>query len=178
MKSDKREIVTSVKAGRGSNRLWDFFSLTSIGGGALLDIKENEKSSSMGSKVSDPRGIAGFELAYAASGGLKDVVNGNIDALDDGDKLAVVEYADDIFKFYKSIEEEGRDYMGSQPELNIKMRSILIVDMGWSKIRALEKRNKAGNFAKKIKAKTRRKMHDLSNPLEPDEFADMWKDDE
>ena len=59
MKSDK-EIVTSVKAGRGSNRLWDFFSLTSIGGGALLDIKEKEESSSMGSKVSDPRGIAGF----------------------------------------------------------------------------------------------------------------------
>ncbi|KAG5385670.1 hypothetical protein IGI04_037140 [Brassica rapa subsp. trilocularis] len=189
MKRDKREIVTSVKAGRGSNRLWDFFSLTSIGGGALLDIKENEKSSSMGSKVSDPRGIAVRQNGkvigdfgnlvniptgkYAASGGLKDVVNGNIDALDDGDKLAVVEYADDIFKFYKSIEEEGRDYMGSQPELNIKMRSILIVDMGWSKvvggptlcenpfyvspnqIRALEKRNKAGNFAKKIKAKTR-----------------------
>ncbi|KAG2293722.1 hypothetical protein Bca52824_040391 [Brassica carinata] len=47
-----------------------------------------------------------------------------------------------------------------------------------NQIRALEKSNKAGNFAKKIKAKTRRKMHDLSDPLEPDEFADMWKDDE
>ncbi|CAF1833270.1 unnamed protein product, partial [Brassica oleracea var. botrytis] len=148
IKSDKREIVTSVKAGRGSNRLWDFFSLTSIGGGALLDIKEKEESSSMGSKVSDPRGIAVRQNGkvigdfgnlvniptrkYAASGGLKDVVNENIDALDAGNKLAVVEYADDIFKFYKSIEEEGRDYMGSQPELNIKMRSILIVDMGTS----------------------------------------------
>ena len=40
-------------------------------------------------------------------------MNDNIDALDAGNKLAVVEYADDIFKFYKSIEEEGRDYMGS-----------------------------------------------------------------
>ncbi|AAF30341.1 unknown protein; 80333-82175 [Arabidopsis thaliana] len=47
-----------------------------------------------------------------------------------------------------------------------------------NQIRALEKRNKAGKFAKKIKAKTRKKMHELSNPLEPDEFADMWKDDE
>ncbi|KAJ4886540.1 Ribosomal RNA processing Brix domain protein [Raphanus sativus] len=46
-----------------------------------------------------------------------------------------------------------------------------------NQIRALEKRNKAGKFAKKIKAKTRRKMHELSNPLEPDEFADMWKDE-
>ena len=59
-------------------------------------------------------------------------MNDNIDALDAGNKLVVVEYADDIFKFYKSIEEEGRDYMGSQPELNIKMRSILIIDMGTS----------------------------------------------
>lgn len=40
-------------------------------------------------------------------------MNDNIDALDAGNKLDVVEYADDIFKFYKSIEEEGRDYMGS-----------------------------------------------------------------
>ncbi|XP_050247464.1 ribosome biogenesis protein BRX1 homolog 1 [Quercus robur] len=44
-----------------------------------------------------------------------------------------------------------------------------------NQIRALEKRKKAGKFAKKVKAKTRRKMHELSNPLEPDEFADMWK---
>ncbi|KAL0001161.1 hypothetical protein SO802_014942 [Lithocarpus litseifolius] len=45
-----------------------------------------------------------------------------------------------------------------------------------NQIRALEKRKKAGKFAKKVKAKTRRKMHELSNPLEPDEFADMWKE--
>ncbi|KAH0943656.1 hypothetical protein HID58_003293 [Brassica napus] len=38
-----------------------------------------------------------------------------------------------------------------------------------NQIRALEKRNKAGKFAKKIKAKTRRKRHELSNPLEPDD---------
>ncbi|WZY72349.1 hypothetical protein YC2023_004589 [Brassica napus] len=89
----------------------------------------------------------------------------DINALDAANKLAVVEYVDHIFKFYKSIiEEEGRDYMGSQPELNITMRSILIVDMvrgvtvyenpfyvSPNQIRALEKRNKAGNFAKKIK---------------------------
>ncbi|KAG7953649.1 hypothetical protein I3843_12G119800 [Carya illinoinensis] len=43
-----------------------------------------------------------------------------------------------------------------------------------NQIRALEKRKKAGKYAKKVKAKTRRKMHELSNPLESDEFADMW----
>ncbi|KAL1361046.1 hypothetical protein HN51_006417 [Arachis hypogaea] len=45
-----------------------------------------------------------------------------------------------------------------------------------NQVRALEKRKKSGKYAKKIKAKTRRKMHEMSNPLEPDEFADMWKE--
>ncbi|KAH6835445.1 Ribosomal RNA processing Brix domain protein [Perilla frutescens var. hirtella] len=43
-------------------------------------------------------------------------------------------------------------------------------------IRSLEKRQKAGKYAKKVKAKTRKKMHELENPLEVDEFADMWKE--
>ena len=43
-------------------------------------------------------------------------------------------------------------------------------------IRALEKKQKAGKYAKKVKAKKRRKMHEISNPMEPDEFADMWKE--
>ncbi|KAE8699571.1 Outer membrane OMP85 family protein isoform 1 [Hibiscus syriacus] len=42
-----------------------------------------------------------------------------------------------------------------------------------NQIRALEKRKKAGKYVKKVKAKTRRKMHEQSNPLEPDEFADV-----
>ncbi|KAH7544172.1 hypothetical protein JRO89_XS15G0121200 [Xanthoceras sorbifolium] len=45
-----------------------------------------------------------------------------------------------------------------------------------NQIRALEKKQKAGKYAKKVKAKTRRKMHELSNPLEPNEFADMWRE--
>ncbi|KAG6422080.1 hypothetical protein SASPL_118643 [Salvia splendens] len=43
-------------------------------------------------------------------------------------------------------------------------------------IRSMEKRQKAGKYAKKVKAKTRKKMHELENPLEVDEFADMWKE--
>ncbi|VAH51731.1 unnamed protein product [Triticum turgidum subsp. durum] len=38
-----------------------------------------------------------------------------------------------------------------------------------------EKRKKAGKYAKKVKAKVRRKMHEMENTLEPDEFADLWK---
>ncbi|XP_070051016.1 ribosome biogenesis protein BRX1 homolog 1-like [Nicotiana tomentosiformis] len=45
-----------------------------------------------------------------------------------------------------------------------------------NQIRSLEKKQKAGKYAKKVKAKTRRKMHQLSNPLEVYEFADMWKE--
>uniref|UniRef100_A0A7N2KKZ5 B-like cyclin n=1 Tax=Quercus lobata TaxID=97700 RepID=A0A7N2KKZ5_QUELO len=52
----------------------------------------------------------------------------NIDAADVNDELAVVEYIDDIYQFYKLEEGESRvhDYMDSQPEINARMRSILI----------------------------------------------------
>ncbi|XWS10600.1 hypothetical protein CRYUN_Cryun38cG0010300 [Craigia yunnanensis] len=35
---------------------------------------------------------------------------------------------------------------------------------------------KVGKYAKKVKAKTRRKMHELSNQLEPDKFADVGRE--
>ncbi|XP_047341846.1 ribosome biogenesis protein BRX1 homolog 1-like [Impatiens glandulifera] len=45
-----------------------------------------------------------------------------------------------------------------------------------NQIRALEKRKKGSKFAMKVKAKIRRKQHEDANPLERDEFADMWQD--
>ncbi|KAI3444295.1 hypothetical protein Pfo_000960 [Paulownia fortunei] len=52
----------------------------------------------------------------------------DIDADDVNNDLAVVEYVEEMYKFYKSVENEGRahDYMDSQPEINDKMRAILI----------------------------------------------------
>ncbi|CAI0375421.1 unnamed protein product [Linum tenue] len=52
----------------------------------------------------------------------------NIDASDAGNHLAAVEYVEDIYKFYKLVENESRPiyYMDSQPEINTRMRSILI----------------------------------------------------
>ncbi|KAI3446556.1 hypothetical protein Pfo_003221 [Paulownia fortunei] len=52
----------------------------------------------------------------------------DIDAADVGNDLAVVEYVEEMYNFYKSVENEGRahDYMDSQPEINEKMRAILI----------------------------------------------------
>ncbi|KAJ1405257.1 Cyclin-like [Sesbania bispinosa] len=52
----------------------------------------------------------------------------DIDAADTGNELAAVEYIEDIYKFYKMVENESRphDYMDSQPEINERMRAILV----------------------------------------------------
>ncbi|KAJ7972086.1 Cyclin [Quillaja saponaria] len=52
----------------------------------------------------------------------------DIDAADIGNELAAVEYIEDIYKFYKLVENESRphDYMDMQPEINERMRAILI----------------------------------------------------
>nr|AFK34233.1 unknown [Lotus japonicus] len=52
----------------------------------------------------------------------------DIDASDVDNELAAVEYIEDIYKFYKMVENESRPhcYMASQPEINEKMRAILV----------------------------------------------------
>ncbi|XP_062208388.1 cyclin-B1-3-like [Phragmites australis] len=53
----------------------------------------------------------------------------DIDAPDARNELAVVEYVDDIYTFYKSTESTSlplRSYMNSQTEINERMRAILI----------------------------------------------------
>ncbi|KAE9614876.1 hypothetical protein Lal_00036144 [Lupinus albus] len=56
----------------------------------------------------------------------KDLVE-DIDVADIANELAAVEYLDDIYMFYKLTEDDGcvHDYMPSQPDINMKMRSIL-----------------------------------------------------
>ncbi|XP_019433324.1 PREDICTED: G2/mitotic-specific cyclin S13-7-like isoform X2 [Lupinus angustifolius] len=52
----------------------------------------------------------------------------DIDAGDSGNELAAVEYIEDMYKFYKLAENESRphQYMDSQPEINERMRAILV----------------------------------------------------
>ncbi|KFK30368.1 hypothetical protein AALP_AA7G252100 [Arabis alpina] len=52
----------------------------------------------------------------------------DIDSVDAENDLAAVEYVEDIYSFYKSVESEWRpsDYMRTQPEINEKMRLILV----------------------------------------------------
>ncbi|KAL5101554.1 hypothetical protein RYX36_005881 [Vicia faba] len=57
-----------------------------------------------------------------------DMVIMNIDATDKDNELAATEYLDDIYKFYKLSEDDCpvQDYMVSQPDINAKMRAILV----------------------------------------------------
>ncbi|KAL0285299.1 UNVERIFIED_CONTAM: G2/mitotic-specific cyclin S13-6 [Sesamum calycinum] len=52
----------------------------------------------------------------------------DIDAADVDNELSAIEYVEDIYNFYKLTEGDGRvhDYMDSQPEMNSKMRAILV----------------------------------------------------
>ncbi|XP_062111915.1 G2/mitotic-specific cyclin S13-7-like [Humulus lupulus] len=52
----------------------------------------------------------------------------DIDAADADNELAAVEYIEDMYKFYKLVENESRphDYIDSQPEINEQMRAILM----------------------------------------------------
>ncbi|ONK73297.1 uncharacterized protein A4U43_C04F29460 [Asparagus officinalis] len=80
------------------------------------------------------------------------------------------------------IETYWKSLKGSRPILtfssnfNNEPRWMLLKEI-ITQIRALEKKKKAGRYAKKVEAKTKRKKHETSNQLEPDEFADMWKDE-
>ncbi|KAK6936565.1 Cyclin, C-terminal domain, partial [Dillenia turbinata] len=52
----------------------------------------------------------------------------DIDAAEVNDELAVGEYVEELYKFYKLAEYECRlyDYMGTQPEINKNMRAIVV----------------------------------------------------
>ncbi|CAA7051903.1 unnamed protein product [Microthlaspi erraticum] len=52
----------------------------------------------------------------------------DIDSIDKDNDLAAVEYVEDMYTFYKQVENESKPlmYMQTQPEINEKMRSILI----------------------------------------------------
>ncbi|CAM0954874.1 unnamed protein product [Alopecurus aequalis] len=56
------------------------------------------------------------------------VVVDDIDKLDGDNELAVVDYIEDIYSYYKAAQHESRpvDYMGRQPEIKPSMRAILV----------------------------------------------------
>ncbi|KAF5773790.1 putative cyclin [Helianthus annuus] len=95
-------------------------------------VEEKEKPQSSRSRNKKPQSSLTSTLTARskAACGLnykpKNIVD--IDAGDVDNELAQVEYVEDIYKFYKLVENDNKvhDYMNSQPEINEKMRAILI----------------------------------------------------
>ncbi|KAL8527295.1 hypothetical protein ACS0TY_005242 [Phlomoides rotata] len=101
---------------------------------AVIVISSDEESSRSGRKKSSKKSnktltsilSARSKAACGVTKKPKDPID--IDAEDANNELAAAEYIEDIYKFYKQTEGDGRvhDYMESQPEINSKMRAILV----------------------------------------------------
>ncbi|XP_068658735.1 G2/mitotic-specific cyclin S13-7-like isoform X2 [Aristolochia californica] len=89
------------------------------------ETKENKRASAR--KGSSRKTLTSVLAARSkAACGLTKSVH-DIDAADSEDHLAVVDYVEDIYKYYKLVEQSCRvhDYMDSQPEISDRMRAIL-----------------------------------------------------
>ncbi|XBJ26265.1 hypothetical protein VPH35_003728 [Triticum aestivum] len=89
---------------------------------------ENRKPSEVAGGGSAPRKKVVHTLTTVLNHRSKEASIDDIDKLDGDNELAVVDYIDDIYRYYKEAQHECRpiDYMGIQPEINPKMRAILI----------------------------------------------------
>ncbi|KAL2507378.1 Cyclin-B1-4 [Forsythia ovata] len=99
---------------------------------AVIVISSDEEESlktgrKLREKLSKKPGKTYTAAACGLDKKLKDLIV-DIDAADEANELAAVEYVEDIYKFYKLTEDDSRvhDYMDSQPEINSKMRAILV----------------------------------------------------
>ncbi|KAK6923257.1 Cyclin, N-terminal [Dillenia turbinata] len=95
------------------------------------DIKKKESKPSKSSKKKIQSLTSVLTARSKVACGLtnkpkEDIVD--IDSADVNNELAVVEYVEDMYKFYKLAENECRvhNYMDSQLEINEKMRAILV----------------------------------------------------
>ncbi|KAI5018855.1 hypothetical protein ZWY2020_043743 [Hordeum vulgare] len=87
---------------------------------------ENRKPSEGGApKISRKKAV--HTLTTVLNHRSKEACVHDIDKLDSDNELAVVDYIDDIYKYYNVAQHECRpiDYIGSQPEISLKMRAIL-----------------------------------------------------
>ncbi|KAK4432045.1 G2/mitotic-specific cyclin-2 [Sesamum alatum] len=92
---------------------------------------KKEKKKTLNSKKKAPTLTSTLTARSKAACGLRNEPKEqivDIDAADVDNDLAVVEYVEEMYKFYKSVENEGRAhaYMYSQPEINERMRAVLI----------------------------------------------------
>ncbi|RDY01977.1 hypothetical protein CR513_14627, partial [Mucuna pruriens] len=125
----KQQKKNGVADGRNRKALGDIGNLANLRG---VEVKPNRPiTRSFGAQLlANAQAAAVVENNKAACGITKkpkeQVID--IDAGDVDNELAAVEYIDDIYKFYKLVENESRphDYIDSQPEINERMRAILV----------------------------------------------------
>ncbi|PIA59988.1 hypothetical protein AQUCO_00400697v1 [Aquilegia coerulea] len=93
------------------------------------DIRRQARDSSRKKNVHTTTSIltARSKIACGTTNKPKDLVR-DIDAADGNNQLAAVEYVEDLYKYYKLVENSTRahDYMATQHEINEKMRGILV----------------------------------------------------
>ncbi|GMI79612.1 cyclin B 1;2 [Hibiscus trionum] len=91
-------------------------------------VTEGEGSSKKKQHTFSAALTARSKAAHGITNKPKEQIVLDIDVADANNHLAGVEYVEDIYKFYKSAENEGRpiDYMYLQTDINEKMRAILI----------------------------------------------------
>ncbi|XP_039024879.1 LOW QUALITY PROTEIN: G2/mitotic-specific cyclin S13-7-like [Hibiscus syriacus] len=100
----------------------------------VVDVKNNnkvtqrEESSKKKQHTFSSALTARSKAAHGIANKPKEEIVHDIDEADADNHLAGVEYVEDIYKFYKSIENESmpNDYMHLQTDINEKMRSILV----------------------------------------------------
>ncbi|XP_042380660.1 G2/mitotic-specific cyclin S13-7-like [Zingiber officinale] len=126
-KKDKTVLVTDPDKNVAASKIEEKIVVTV----PLVDVQTHPASShkrSSRKKVNAYSSVltARSKFACGISSKPKDLVD-EIDAADAENQLAVVDYVEDIYKFYKSSEHASKphDYMDSQVEINAKMRTIL-----------------------------------------------------
>ncbi|XP_042381779.1 G2/mitotic-specific cyclin S13-7-like [Zingiber officinale] len=126
-KKDKTVLVTDPNKNVAASKIEEKIVVTA----PLVDLQTHPASShkrSSRKKVNAYSSVlaARSKFACGISSKPKDLVD-EIDAADAENQLAVVDYVEDIYKFYKSSEHASKphDYMDSQVEINAKMRTIL-----------------------------------------------------
>ncbi|XP_074591560.1 G2/mitotic-specific cyclin S13-7-like [Curcuma longa] len=125
---DKIVAATNTDKNAAASKLEEKIVVTA----PVIDVETHRSSSSH--KRSSKKKVHAYSSVLTARSKIacgisckpKDLVD-EIDVADTGDQLAVVDYVEDIYKFYKSNEHASRphDYMNSQVEINAKMRAIL-----------------------------------------------------
>ncbi|XP_010464862.1 PREDICTED: cyclin-B1-3-like [Camelina sativa] len=124
----KQEVVRAVqKKPRGGDKKEPSKPIEVI----VISPDTNEVAKAKESKNSDAAVLSHKKVTYSSVLDARSKAASktlDIDSVDKDNDLAAVEYVEDIYTFYKEVENESKPlmYMHTQPEINEKMRSILI----------------------------------------------------